>query len=287
MATVTIAIPSRTERFLQRTILDVLENATGDVEILPVLDGYDPPAEEIVHDSRVRYIRLPQSKHTQKRHGMNEAVRQASGKYVMSVDAHCMFAKGFDEVLVRDHQDHWVQVMRRNRLDAENWSLQSQVDTRPPIDYEYIMFPQLIRDKALHGFKWDHRTLTRWDTLVDDVLTFQGSAWFMTKEWYQSNGLMQIEGYTGWGQEAEEMSFTTWSHGGECKVNKNTWYAHLHKGAKYGRMYWMSREEGRRSYAYAYQHWVVENRAFFQSMIERFMPMPNWPENWRQQLWGH
>lgn len=277
-----VIIPSRNERFLNETIRDVLKNATGDIEVVPVLDGYEP--DELVDDPRVKYLRLPQSNYTQKRHGINEAVRRTSAEYVMALDAHCMVAPGFDEQLIKDHQPNWIQVPRRHRLDAENWCLQTQHDDRPPIDYEYIMFPQIIQDHSLHGFKWDIRTLARADVLIDDILTFQGSCWFMTKEWFNKNGFMQTEGYTGWGQEAEELSFTTWLNGGECKVNKNTWYAHLHKGRKYGRMYWMSRDENRKSYAYSYQKWLIENREFFISLIEKFAPLPRWPKNWKEQL---
>jgi len=279
-----IAIPSRNEKFLNNTIKDILANATGEIEVFPILDGYEP--EELIKDERVKYIRLPKVNHTQKRHGINEMVKQCSGEYIMSVDAHCMFAKGFDEQLIKDHQPNWVQVPRRHRLDAENWCLQPQGDSRPPIDYEYIMFkPLLVENEGLHGFKWDARTLERKDIPIDDILTCQGSCWFMTKEWFNKMGFMQIEGYTGWGQEAEEICFTTWMNGGECKVNKNTWYAHLHKGQKYGRMYYMSREENRKSYAYSYNKWIKENKEFFISLLKKFMPMPAWPKNWEEQIW--
>ncbi len=280
----TVIIPSKTERFLQRTIQDFLEKATGDIEILPVLDGYTLPPEEIVTDPRVRYIHLPSSYHSQKRHGINKAVSESKGEYIMSLDAHCMMAPGFDVQLINDHEFNWVQIPRRNRLDAEHWCLQPQSDNRPPIDYEYFMFGQLLKDQALHGFKWDARTIERWDIPVDDTIEFQGSCWFMTKDWFNEMGFMKIEGYTGWGQEAEEISLTTWKNGGAVKTNKNTWYAHLHKGAFYGRMYHLSRDENRRSYAYSYNLWIKENKEFFISLVERFMPMPGWPENWKDVL---
>jgi hypothetical protein len=280
-----VIIPSKTEKFLKQTTLDVLANATGEIEILPVLDGYELPPEDIVNDPRVIYIHLPSQLYTQKRHGVNLAVSLAKGQYVMSLDAHCMMAKGFDTQLAKDHKPNWVQIPRRNRLDAENWCLQTQSDSRPPIDYEYIMFNPIIKDRAFHGFKWDEKTLAKWDTPIDDTIEFQGSCWFMTKEWFNKCGFMQIEGYTGWGQEAEEISFTTWKNGGECKTNKNTWYAHLHKGEKYGRMYWMSRSENRRSYDYAYKHWMVLNKEFMIALFEKFAPMPGWPADWKERLW--
>ena len=285
MAMLTIAIPSKNEVFLRKTILDVLEKATGDIEVLPILDGYDLPAEEIVVDPRVSYIRLPAASFSQKRHGVNLAISQAKGKYVMSLDAHCMMAKGFDVQLAKDHHPNWVQIPRRNRLDAVKWSLQPQSDNRPPIDYEYIMFPPLMNDHSIHGFKWDTRTLANSDKQIDDTIQFQGSCWFMTKKWFDKMGFMQVEGYTGWGQEAEEISMTTWKNGGRVVTNKNTWYAHLHKGPVHGRMYHLSREENRRSYDYSYHKWLIENKDFFIGLIEKFAPLPGWPPNWKEKLW--
>jgi len=196
---VSIAIPSRTEKYLQKTILDILEHATGEIEILPILDGYELPEEEIVKDDRVRYLSMPFSNNMQKRQCVNMAIAQSKGDYVMSVDAHCMFDKGFDEVLVRDHQPNWVQIPRRNRLDAENWCLQLQPDGRPPIDYEFVMYPfRKGGDHGFGGFRWDARTRERWNIPIDETMEFQGSCWFMTKDCFNKNCFMQVEGYTGW-----------------------------------------------------------------------------------------
>jgi hypothetical protein len=279
-----IVIPSKNERFLEKTIRDVLEKATGKIEVFPVLDGYEPPREEIVVDPRVKYIRLFPSTYSKKRLAVNMVNEISSGEYLMSSDAHCMFDKGFDEILTKDIQDNWVVVPRRHRLDAENWSLQTQVDKRPPIDYEYLMWPKKFNPPAFHGFKWDEKTLAKKDVMIDDVIEIQGSCWVMSKKHFRKMGFMQIEGYQGWGQEGEEICMTTWYKGGRVVVNKNTWYAHLHKGPKYGRMYFLDRNESRRSYMYAYDLWVNKRKEFFISLIEKFWPMPGWPKNWKELL---
>lgn len=277
---VSIVIPSKNEIFLKKTIEDILEKATGEIEVFPILDGYDIPEEEVVNDPRVHYIHFKTG--LGKRPGINAMVAVCKGEYVMSVDAHCMFAKGFDEQLVKDHQDsRWVQVPRRNRLDAENWCLQTQSDDRPPIDYEYMMWPGKFDVKAFHGFKWDARTRERESIPLDETITMQASCWFMTKEWFKKMNFMDVK-YQVWGQEAEEISFTTWSNGGKLVTNKNTWYAHLHKGKKHGRMYHLSRKMTRKSYDYSYDKWKNDPR--FHKLVERFWPLPGWPENWKEKL---
>jgi len=287
-----VIIPGKTELFHKKTIEDVLKNATGNIEVIPVYDGHIPSKEELVDDPRVKPIFLPPQNYAQKRQGINLAVERTKADYIMSLDAHCMVAPGFDEQLIDDHEWNWVQVPRRNRLDAENWCIQTQSDTRPPIDYEYIMFNQLVRPDhrgklSIHGFKWDARTYANKDIMIDDTITMQASCWFMSKGWFLLLKLMDIKGYTGWGQEAEEISFKTWKAGGALKTNKNTWYAHLHKGEKYGRMYWMSRAENRESYDFAHHHWLVENKDFMIKLFKKFNSptlMPGWPEDWENLI---
>lgn len=52
---VSIIIPAYKDPFLQKTIDSLLENAEGEIEIIPVLDGYIPETE-VKSDSRVKVI---------------------------------------------------------------------------------------------------------------------------------------------------------------------------------------------------------------------------------------
>ena len=72
---VSIIIPARTEKFLNKTIRDVLDKATGEIEIFPVLDGYGNTSYEKIIDKRVKYISLPKSDDHErhKRQGINAA----------------------------------------------------------------------------------------------------------------------------------------------------------------------------------------------------------------------
>ena len=118
MAKLSVIIPSRNELFLPQTVNDLLTKASGDVEVIAVLDGYwpDPPLPDnpnliLIHRGYPRGMR----------NAINSAASIASGKYLMKVDGHCMFAEGFDEVLKADMEDNWVVISRRYSLDAEKW----------------------------------------------------------------------------------------------------------------------------------------------------------------------
>src|SRR3972149_6193801 len=92
-----ILIPARNEMFLYRTIEDILANIEADTEVIAVLDGKlaDPP---IPQNARVNVIYLPES--IGQRAATNMACKLAKSKYVMKIDAHCAFDKGFDRKMI-------------------------------------------------------------------------------------------------------------------------------------------------------------------------------------------
>lgn len=278
---ISIAIPSRQELFLNNTINDILSNSVGPIEVLVILDGYDLPESELIKDSRVKYIRLPYSHIMTKRVGVNMAVAQSRGEFVMSVDAHCCFAKGFDDVLRHDCEDAMIMIPRRYKLDAVNWRANMMYES---IDYEYWIWSAMKEGHYFKNYPWHSRRAERLKLLIDDTLTFQGSCWIMKKTWFEKMKFMRCEGYTPWGQEDVELALETWLNGGRVVVNKKTWYAHLFKGKVYGKMYKSNYNQHKESRRFAYRYWIDENIDRFEQVINKFMPIPNWPLDWKEQL---
>ena len=56
MNKVSIIIPARNEKYLEKTIRNVLENATGEIEIIAILDGYIPDPQININDDRVIFV---------------------------------------------------------------------------------------------------------------------------------------------------------------------------------------------------------------------------------------
>ena len=173
-----IIIPARTEKFLNRTIQELLDKATGEIEILPVLDGYEKKDEyqvvyEPIIDPRVKYLSIPNNGQRQKRMAVNAAVSISKGEYVMWIDAHCAIGKGFDEILAKDCEENMVVVPRRYKMNPEKWD-REEWETRPPIDYEYPMW-QFLKKNRLAGYRWDEKSEARKDIMIDDIFTCQGS----------------------------------------------------------------------------------------------------------------
>lgn len=288
MSKLSVIIPSRNELFLSQTINDVLDKATGDVECIAVLDGYwpDPPLKErkglvIIHKGRAQGMRP----------AINSAAAIAKGDYLLKCDAHCMFAEGYDEVLKADCDDNWVVIPGRYSLDAENWAISNNGKSRR--DYHYLDFPDpdKAHDAGMHGVEWPQRSRERAgnpDYDIDDNMSFQGSCWFMKKSWFTNFlGGLKCEGYGTFSQEPQEIGNKTWLGGGAVKVNKKTYYCHLHKGKTYGRMYAMGQHEVIQGHLFSARHWMNDDEPGmihkFEWLLDKFWPLPGWPADWREK----
>lgn len=278
MSKVSVLVPSRNERFLPQTIADVLRNATGEIEVIAVLDGYDAPLPD---DPRLIVLRRPVS--LGMRAAINSAAAIARGKYLLKCDAHCAFQEGFDEVLKADCDDNWIVIPRRDRLDAENWTLQQT--GKPPVDLHYLSCPITNRDGySMHGVIWPERDKILLHESLSDTMSFQGSCWFMSRRHFDWLGGMSEVGYGTFCQEPQEIGNKTWLGGGRVVVNKRTTYLHLHKGKQYGRGYHQDRGEIIRGHTWAGHYWMNNQWPAhihdIEWLVDKFAPVPTWPEHW-------
>jgi glycosyltransferase involved in cell wall biosynthesis len=287
MSKVSVLIPSRGEQFLPQTVADILAHAGGDVEVIAALDGYwpNPPLPE---DKRLKIVH--HGTPLGMRASINHAAAVATGDYLMKCDGHCMFAEGFDEVLKADIQDNQIVIPRRKRLDAENWAIQDV--GKPDIDLHYLSNPMTNPDGfSMHGAIWPREDRKRLDILIDETPSFQGSFWMMTRAHWERLGGMSEEGYGGFTQEPQEIGMKTWLGGGQVVVNKKTWYAHLHKGKKFGRGYHQDRREIIEGHEYSARYWMnnkwTERVHDFEWFIDKFPNMPTWDANWKEEWNKH
>ena len=290
-----IIIPSRSPQYLKKTVNDLLSKAEGEVEVLIIFDGIWPDDEEMPDsDKRVKFIHHG-SVHDSPgmRASINKGMAVAQGDYVMKIDEHCMVDQGYDKKLMADCNDDWVVIPRRKRLDAEKW--ENVRDGRPDIDYMKIDYPYAKpydKTQGLHGSIW-HRP-ERADILIDDVMTCQGSCYFMKKSYWEElfpDG-MEDDKYGPFTQEAQELTNKAWLSGGRVVVNKKTWYSHLHKGSK-GKGYSFSTSQYKRhcewnekGRVYCINYWLYtkDYKYDFEWMIKKFWPLPGWPEDWKERI---
>jgi glycosyltransferase involved in cell wall biosynthesis len=216
---VSVIIPARKERFLDRTIDEIFKKADGPIEIVVALDGEDVPRKD-----NVKYVLSEPA--VGMRTSINKAVKIATGRFIMKLDAHCALSKGFDTVLKENHEPKRIQIPRRKRLHAKSWTLIE--DGRPDIDYMYLT--EDLMGRICGGKNLDQELKKK---EIDEIESFQGSCYFMEREYFHELGLLDDVNFGGSGHESQEITFKCWMNGGKVVRNKRTWYAH----ARLGRFY--------------------------------------------------
>lgn len=276
----TIIIPSADPRFLPKMIPDILAKAAGPIEIIVSFDGVDIA---LPADKRVIPVHHPR---LGMRGALNYARPHVRGEWVMKTDEHCLFAEGFDEVLKLDCPDNALLIPRRYSLDAERWAIED--NPKGPRDYHYLSCPVWsIRERddySMHGLEWPERTRQRLSGHdVDETMSWQGSCYFMSRRHYDWLGPLEEKNWGTFAGEPQEIGLKTQLGGGTIMVTKNTWYAHLHKGRKYGRGYRPDKAEISAGHEYNAWYWMTGQwpgaTLTMRDFIAKWMPVPTWPED--------
>lgn len=287
MSKVSVVIPSRNEQFLAPTVEDLIAKAAGDIEVIAILDGYWP--DPILNDHPNLTI-IHRSVPLGMRAGINAGVAIANGRYIMKLDAHCAVDEGFDEKLKEDCDEDWVVIPRRYSLDPETWERRPKA----PFDHMYLSYPDNPNDyggAGYHGKMWRERDRDPAynQEPVFDLMSFQGSGWFMHRDYFYYLELMDEENYGTFWQEAQEIGTKCWYSGGRVMRNTKTWYAHLHKGKQYGRGYFLDKRELRKPVRYTNEfianpdwHKCIDGRGL-RWLVHHFWPVKSWPEEWKPE----
>lgn len=289
-----VIIPTYHEPYLAKTIESLLNNAKGEVEIIPVLDGWQPEYA-LPQDPRVKILKL--IKNLGPRGATNAGIEKSKGEFIMKLDSHCAVGPGYDIILTESCQKDWLMVPRKYTLDEVNW----QPDyARPMVDYIYLSFPQ----DSSWGFGMGARDWVRmrWarssnpDYDIDDLMTLQASCWLANREYFMKHLFPmddRPETYGPMAQDQQELALKYWLKGGAVKVNKKTWFAHLGKrgyhydqkiysrlhkkdeefikGNKWGTLHWLRNEEPG----------IIHPFSWY---INKFWPVPEWPDNWEEVI---
>ena len=268
---ISVIIPAYKEPYLQQTIDSLLKSARGKIEVIAVLDGCWPDPI-IKDDPRVHLIHFPEPRGM--RTAINAGAKLAKGKYLMKCDAHCLFADGFDEVLKADCEPDWTVVPTRYSLDSNKW--ERKIDKK--YEFEYIS------SDDLKGKRWPEYAKRVEGQEIVDLMTFQGSCWFMHWERFWELGGLDDINYGGMGREAQEVCLKTWLSGGRMVLNRKTWYAHWSKSKS--DIHTSQREIKAKSVEFAKDLWM--NDKWFKAtrklqwLIDKFAPVPTWESKPKQ-----
>ena len=223
MTRLSIIIPDYKDSLLHKTIDSLLDNSQlGDqLEVIAVLDGCWS-ATPFREDNRINVVHL--GKNRGMRGAINAGIDVAKGEFIMRTDEHCMFASGYDKILTDTCQPNWIVTATRYFLDPTTWE---RMDL-PPVNFEKLVIQNGVK---FSGSRWESRDKEKENVMIDETMAMQGSMWLMSRKWWDKViGELQTEGYSPSYQDSHEMIFKTWKAGGKMMLNKNTWYAHKHRG---------------------------------------------------------
>lgn len=286
MAKVSVIIPSRVETLeiepgvsiLQKMVSDIYAKAAGEIEVIVVFDG--PPYQELGDYPNLVTLHR---KWRGTKPCINEAAKIATGKYLFKMDSHCMVAPGFDAAL-QEMEDNWIVTPRFYVLDAEKWVWQ---DDRY---YDYFFLPCPFTYKR--GFMFQaggHWKGKESEQAIDENMKLHGSAFFVSRDFFcYKLGGFQSDGAGTWNGEDIELTMKTWlgPWGGKLMVNKNTWYAHMHRGEQRPREWGFSYNEAYASAMWTARYWM--SNAWpgqvhgVDWLVDKFWPVPGWPDNWKE-----
>jgi hypothetical protein len=266
--------------FLKNTIEDILKNKEDKTEVIAVLDGEwaNPPVE--CHPD-VNIIYVPES--IGQRAATNIGVRLSKSRWVMKVDAHCSFDKGFDRKMLEMFEktgDNVTLVPTMRNLWAFDWKCmkcgkkwyQGPTPTKcQETDYKKTGQPcdsTQFKKKMMwigksnpqsNSFCFDSQPHFQYyneytkrpeykemleETGTTESMSLQGSCFMLTREKYWELNISD-EAVGSWGNQGLEVACKTWLSGNRVVINHNTWYAHMFRtqGGDFGFPYSQSGRE--------------------------------------------
>jgi len=305
MSKLSVIIPSYNCRHVARTVQDVIEKASGDIEIIVILDNYWP---ELPIPKHKNLVIVHKGQTGGMRQSINMGARIATGEFIMKCDDHCSFSEGFDEALKAHSELHTISIPQRYSLDSENW-----IPIRRSVAYEFATYPYIYLDRFRYGtglvakkyvgddgltvqntgfHEYYKKEYALEHIMIDEIMIFHGSCWFMPRDHFFSIDGLNEELFETLYQEPQELSFKTWLSGGRVIINKHCWYAHMFKGPDFGpelnaRGYRLDLSAMRRTERFGTTYWMNDcwpkATKPMSWLIEKFWPIPGWPENWQEE----
>jgi glycosyltransferase involved in cell wall biosynthesis len=300
-----IVIPSRNEEFLARTVQDILRTIEGETEVIVVLDGADS-MYPLPQDKRVRVLAFEES--IGQRAATNRAVEMSEAKYIMKVDAHCAFDKGFDSKMMAEMHDDWTMAPLMKNLHAFDWVCPDghrryQGPSGPctecgkPTTKDVVWIAKKSPNSVSYCFdstphfqyfgEWNKRPEGQGE--VTETMSLQGSCFMCTRDKYWELGLSD-ESFGSWGSQGIEVACKTWLSGGKVMVNHKTWYAHLFRtqGGDFSFPYKMSGNQVARAKAHAkdlfFNNKWPKAKKPLSWLVEHFWPVKGWTDEDLERL---
>ena len=205
---ISVIIPARQEPYINKTIESLYDNATGEIEVIVILEG-----ERVEIDPRAKVIFHPNP--MGRRVGMNEAVKEANGKYLLHIDAHCSMSPGWDEKLIESCKEKTLVVSVVAAMDETTWQI------KPNHYYTFVSM-----DSNLKEHWWGKYKPLRKCAVEEETMAFTGCGWLIRKDFYESLGGCD-ESLGQLCHLGPEWALKVWCNGGRMVLRTDVFCGHV------------------------------------------------------------
>jgi hypothetical protein len=198
------------EKHLNQTLQSLLNNATGKIEILIGLDGWDT---EVLADEKIKVIKSPQR--IGRRRMSNRLVSESKGEYLLEIDAHCIISEGYDTKLKCSCLSDMIVGCTMSSINEEKW------------ESNHNNWLGGFINKDLRWRWWNRLAYDKRQT-EEEVFCFQSACWMIDREtFYKFGG--HDEDLGNWGNEDLEWWLKIQCGGGKMVVRNDVHTAHLYR----------------------------------------------------------
>ena len=312
-----VVIPARNEQFLSGTIKKLIENKRGKTEIIAVLDGeWADPEIEQHPDVNIIYV----NKSIGQRAATNLGVKLSRAKYVMKLDAHCLWDEGLDVKMIemfkktgdnvtmlpimrnlwmfdwkcydcgwKCYQANGKEGMRCGNCNSKHMKRKMIWKGKSNPQSTSFCFNSVPQFKYFED--WKHRPQyikNKKEKRFTETMSIQGSCFMLTRKKYWELKICD-EAMGSWGNQGIEVACKTWLSGGRVLVNHNTWYAHLFRTNSNLKFPWPVSGRAQAKTKARVRKLLYSGKAPKQKypvswLVKKFAPVPGWSEKDIEEL---
>jgi hypothetical protein len=186
---VSVIIPNRAEKYIDRTVQSIKENAIGPIEII-IEDDPDGLGNKVIR---------------------NRGAKKAKGEYLFFVDGHCIMTKGWDVQLKAFCGEKDLVQCRLDGINEDTWT---------PLGnkYDHVYLNKDLKEKWWNKGK---------DNSVEELMCLTGCGFLLRRKRFFELGGYYEEPHTQWGSDGPEWGCKIWLSGGRCFLHTGVVCAHL------------------------------------------------------------
>jgi glycosyltransferase involved in cell wall biosynthesis len=193
---------------INRTIESLLENASTEVEIIILADGW---SQKEGIDDRAKIS--PSKENYGERITVNRGVEEAIGDYVLRIDSHCSMSENWDKILLEQYKEETISLCSLDALDEESWSPLSH-------KYDFVYIDTSCEEKWWPNYKED-KSLS-----CEPSMSLTGCGWFCNRQFFLDE-LKFDESLSKWGCIGPEITVKIEKINSSIILNKNVVCAHV------------------------------------------------------------